>query len=68
MMTNFDDTALLVDGRRLVNIELGCDLLHEPDQGASNDVVLRDVDQRIEKDIAVRYDRHNVSDRVKIAP
>jgi len=62
-----DDTAVLVGGRRLLILELGCDFLRERDQGASHDIVLTDVDQRIEKDIAVRCHHQHMSHRIKIA-
>jgi len=45
------DTAVLAGSRWLLTLELGCDLLRKLDQRASDDIVLKDVDQRVENDV-----------------
>jgi len=46
------NTAVSVGGRWQLTAELGCDLLSEADQRASHNIVLNDVDERVENDVA----------------
>ena len=56
--------AGLVDGRRWFVPDPGCSVSHPTDQRTFHDFVAKDIDERIENDVAVRHQYHEISSRV----
>ena len=55
-----------VGGGRLLDRELGCEFLQERDQRASHDIVVYDVDQWVEKRVAVGHQHCHISGDVNL--